>query len=33
MVLAELEPLVHAQVAKAMGISYLVVRDRTTGRF
>ena len=29
----EMEPLVHAQVAQALGISCLVLRDRRTGQF
>lgn len=33
LVFAELDPLVHAQIANAKGISYLVTRDKRTGKF
>lgn len=32
-VTAELDPLLDAQLAHAKGLKYLVVRDRTTGKF
>lgn len=32
-VLQQLDDLVHAQIANACGVHYLVVRDKTTGRF
>lgn len=32
-VYAELSPLLHAQIANAKGIHYLVVREKTTGKF
>lgn len=32
-VLAHLEPLVAAQVANAVGLKYLVTRDKRTGKF
>ena len=32
-VIAEIDPLLDAQIAHAKGLSYLVVRDRRTGRF
>ena len=33
MVVAEIEPLVAAQISQAKGVNYLVVRDASTGRF
>jgi hypothetical protein len=33
MVMARMAPLVEAQIANAMGIKYLVVRDKKTGKF
>jgi len=33
MVKARLEPMVEAQIANAMGIKYLVVRQKSTGKF
>ena len=33
LVMAELDPLVAAQIAQAKGLSYLVVRDKHTGKF
>lgn len=33
MVLAELQPMTDAQIANAKGISYLVYRNRKTGKF
>jgi hypothetical protein len=32
-VVAELEPMIDAQVAHAKGLSYLVTRDKKTGKF
>ena len=32
-VIAELTPLLQAQIAHAKGLSYLVVRDKQTGKF
>jgi hypothetical protein len=33
MITAQLEPLIAAQVAHAKGLSYLVTRDKKTGKF
>lgn len=33
LVTAKMTPLVEAQIANAMGIKYLVVRQKTTGKF
>jgi hypothetical protein len=33
LVTAELEPLIRAQISKAKGISHLVIRNKTTGKF
>jgi len=33
LIMPHLEPLIAAQVANAKGLSYLVVRDKKTGRF
>jgi len=33
MVIAELEPLVRAQIDNAKGLKYLVLRDKKTGKF
>jgi isocitrate/isopropylmalate dehydrogenase len=32
-VMANLDPLVHAQVANAQGIRFLMVREKTSGKF
>lgn len=33
LILRELEPLVAGQIAQAKGLSYMVVRDKATGKF
>lgn len=33
LITAELVPLIHAQIANAKGISYLVTRDKRSGKF
>lgn len=33
LITAQLEPLIAAQIANAQGIKYLVVRDKTSGKF
>ena len=33
LIMRKLEPLVDAQIANAMGIKYLVIRDKKTGKF
>jgi hypothetical protein len=33
MVIAEIEPLVAAQISQAKGVNYLVVREASTGKF
>jgi hypothetical protein len=32
-ILAELQPMIEAQISNAKGIFYLVVREKTTGKF
>lgn len=33
LVMAEMQPMIHAQVAHAKGLQYLVRRDKKTGKF